>query len=168
MSVMKPLTVLIATDGSEEIHSACRLLIALIRPEALEHVLVLTVTWPPHDAPLWDEALMRLVLVDDLHRAVAIVAAEAMEKIKREFTPTSVAVESMIGSGDAAQEILRVAKERDVDLIVIGRHPQSASEESVSQRVLAAARCPVLVGSPGAVGRDARSRRTRAEGDDLA
>ncbi len=52
------MTVLIATDGSEEIHRASRLAVALIRPEAIERFIVLTVTWPPHDAPLWNEVTM--------------------------------------------------------------------------------------------------------------
>jgi len=79
------MTVLIATDGSEEIHRASRLAVAWIRPEAIERFIVLTVTWPPHDAPLWNEATMRHVIVDDLHQAVAIVAIEATEQIAQEY-----------------------------------------------------------------------------------
>jgi len=79
------MTVLIATDGSEEIHRASRLAVGLIRPEAIERFIVLTVTWPPHDAPLWTEATMRHVIVDDLHQAVAIVAIEATEQIAQEY-----------------------------------------------------------------------------------
>jgi len=52
------MTVLIATDGSEEILRASRLAVGLIRLEAIERFIVLTVTWPPHDAPLWNQAAM--------------------------------------------------------------------------------------------------------------
>jgi len=75
------LTRVLTTDGSEEIHRASRLAVALIRPEAIERFIVLTVTWPPYDAPLWNEATMRNVIVDDLHQAVVIVAIEATEQM---------------------------------------------------------------------------------------
>jgi nucleotide-binding universal stress UspA family protein len=150
--------VLIATDGSEEIYSASRLLVAMIRPEVLSSCIVLTVTWPPHRAPIWNEAAMRRVLVDDMHYAVSLVATEAMEKIAKELAPLGVPVQSLIKVGDPAQQILDTAQEHDVELVVIGRHPQAPTDDRVCERVLSAARCPVLVGSPSAIGRDARVR----------
>jgi len=153
------MTVLIATDGSEEIHPASRLAVALIRPEAIERFIVLTVTWPPHDAPLWNEATMRHVIVDDLHQAVAIVAIEATEQIAQELRPVAVPVDVLFKAGDVAEQILRTARDRDVDLIVIGRYAKIPTGLSISERVLAQAHCPVLMGAPLAIGRDTRTLR---------
>ncbi|AOW12495.1 hypothetical protein LPB72_15655 [Hydrogenophaga crassostreae] len=51
--------------------------------------------------------------------------------------------------GDAAAHVLRVALERECDLIVIGKHGRQAAEElllgSVTRHVLAEAHCDVLV-----------------------
>ncbi len=153
------MTILIATDGSEEIHSASRLAVALIRPEAIERFIVLTVTWPPHDAPLWNEATMRHIIVDDLHHAVAVVAIEATEQIAQELRPVAVPVDVLFKAGDVAEQILKTARECDVDLIVIGRYAKIPTGLSISERVLAQAHCPVLVGAPLTIDRDARTLR---------
>jgi nucleotide-binding universal stress UspA family protein len=54
-----------------------------------------------------------------------------------------------LSEGDAPAHILRVATERECDLIVIGKHGRQAAEElllgSVTRNVLAEAHCDVLV-----------------------
>ena len=54
----------------------------------------------------------------------------------------------MIGRGKPYREILRVAAERDADLIVIGLHGRSAADlmfyGSTTQHVVRQAACPVL------------------------
>ena len=54
-----------------------------------------------------------------------------------------------LSEGDAPAHILRVASERECDLIVIGKHGRQAAEElllgSVTRHVLAEAHCDVLV-----------------------
>jgi nucleotide-binding universal stress UspA family protein len=148
--------ILIATDGSEEIYSASRLLAAIIRPGSVSRFIIVSVTWPPNDAPMWNEATMRWVLVDDIHHAIALVATEAMERIKGELSPLGAPVDTVVKAGDPAEKVLEVADQRDVELIVMGRRPRTPTEKSVSTKVLAAAHCPVLVGSTPAIGRDAR------------
>jgi nucleotide-binding universal stress UspA family protein len=150
------MNVLIATDGSEEIYSASRLIAAIVRSQSVSRFIVLSVTWPPNDAPIWDEATMRWVVVDDIHHAIALVATEAMDRIKGELSSLGVPVDSIIKAGDPAEKILEVAQQYDVELIVIGRRPEKPTEKSVSTKVLAAARSPVLIGSTSAIGRDAR------------
>jgi nucleotide-binding universal stress UspA family protein len=149
---------LIATDGSEEIYSASRLVAAIIRPESISRIIILSVTWPPNDAPMWNEATMRLVLVDDIHHAIALVATEAMDRIKDQLSVLGAPVDLVIKAGDPAQKVLEVAGQRDVELIVMGRRPSTPTQKSVSTKVLAGARCPVLVGSTSAIARDARMR----------
>ena len=61
-------------------------------------------------------------------------------------------VEEVIGHGDAAAEIVRVADEREVDLIVISSHGRTGLGRiifgSTAEAVVRHARCPVLVVKP--------------------
>src|SRR5436190_5734474 len=63
-----------------------------------------------------------------------------------------VKVEEVIGHGDAAAEIVRVADERGVDLIVISSHGRTGLGRiifgSSAEAVVRHARCPVLVVKP--------------------
>ena len=65
---------------------------------------------------------------------------------------TGIDVEEMIVHGDAAAEIVRVAKERDVDLIVIASHGRTGLGRilfgSTAEAVVRHATCPVLVVKP--------------------
>jgi universal stress protein A len=61
-------------------------------------------------------------------------------------------VEEAIGHGDAAAEIVRIADERQVDLIVISSHGRTGLGRiifgSTAEAVVRHARCPVLVVKP--------------------
>jgi nucleotide-binding universal stress UspA family protein len=61
-------------------------------------------------------------------------------------------VEEVIGHGDAAAEIVRVADEQKVDLIVISSHGRTGLGRiifgSTAEAVVRHARCPVLVVKP--------------------
>src|ERR1051325_1560119 len=63
-----------------------------------------------------------------------------------------IEVEEIIVHGDAAAEIVRVAKERDVDLIVISSHGRTGIGRiifgSTAEAVVRHAHCPVLVVKP--------------------
>lgn len=71
-------------------------------------------------------------------------------------------IEEMVVHGEAAAEIVRVAKERDVDLIVISSHGRTGLGRiifgSTAESVVRHASCPVLVVKPPAEG-DANSRQ---------
>ncbi|MCA1566551.1 MAG: universal stress protein [Acidobacteria bacterium] len=61
-------------------------------------------------------------------------------------------VEEVIARGDAAGEIVRVARERDIDLIVISSHGRTGLGRmifgSTAESVVRHAHCPVLVVKP--------------------
>ena len=61
-------------------------------------------------------------------------------------------VEEVIAHGDAAAEIVRVANEREVDLIVISSHGRTGLGRiifgSTAEAIVRHARCPVLVVKP--------------------
>jgi hypothetical protein len=54
----------------------------------------------PHEAPIWNEATMVRVLVDDIHYAVALVAHQAPECIAVTLRARGFAVETGIAIGD--------------------------------------------------------------------
>jgi len=64
-------------------------------------------------------------------------------------------IEEMVAHGEAAAEIVRVAKERSVDLIVISSHGRTGLGRilfgSTAEAVVRHASCPVLVVKPPAV-----------------
>ena len=61
-------------------------------------------------------------------------------------------VEEVIGHGDAAAEIVRIADEQEIDLIVISSHGRTGLGRiffgSTAEAVVRHARCPVLVVKP--------------------
>ena len=65
-----------------------------------------------------------------------------------------LAVEELIVHGDAASEIVRVAREREVDLIVVSSHGRTGWGRilfgSTAEAVVRHAPCPVLVVKPPA------------------
>lgn len=67
-------------------------------------------------------------------------------------------IEEVITHGDAAAEIVRVAKERGVDLIVISSHGRTGLGRilfgSTAESVVRYAHCPVLVVKPPAESKD--------------
>jgi nucleotide-binding universal stress UspA family protein len=67
-------------------------------------------------------------------------------------------VEELLVHGDAAGEIVRVARERDIDLIVISSHGRTGWGRmlfgSTAESVVRHAHCPVLVVKPGKVTSD--------------
>jgi universal stress protein A len=75
---------------------------------------------------------------------------ELLKKMLRDVTPTdrTVCVEPRLTMGDPATEIIRVANEENVDMIVMGTHGRTGLSRffmgSVAEQVIRHAACPVL------------------------
>ncbi|MBI3300482.1 MAG: universal stress protein [Deltaproteobacteria bacterium] len=90
---------------------------------------------PPRSAqPFWDHA----------HR----VAHAKLSLLQQQFLGAHVQVELLVGEGPAAEDILKVAEAKHVDLIVMATHGRTGVRRlllgSVTEKVVRAASCPVL------------------------
>ncbi|OPY85908.1 MAG: Universal stress protein [Syntrophus sp. PtaU1.Bin208] len=86
---------------------------------------------------------------ESIERELRKVAEEKCNKILAEFREAGLDAKVKIEKGNPFQEILKVAQEENVSLIVIGSHGRSNVEEmflgSVSEAVIRKAVGPVLV-----------------------
>ncbi|WP_420546808.1 universal stress protein [Curvivirga sp.] len=75
-------------------------------------------------------------------------ANEALHDFVKAHIPDDVAVQHIVGYGNAYEEILRVADEVKIDLIVIGAHRPKMEDYLIgpnAARVVRHAKCSVLV-----------------------
>jgi nucleotide-binding universal stress UspA family protein len=156
-----PRRILLATDGSEEAELAARLAVELAKSTGSElhivHVKLLPIT-PPYPDVLdsrWGE---------DLERA----EREARELLHEQVMKVEEAGGTIAGAHLReelpAEEIVALAEELEVSLIVVGRRDRGrirrALGGSVSDWVVSHAHCPVLV-VPSHRGADNRARLSR-------
>lgn len=138
--------ILIATDGSRDALAATRMGGELARAQGAKVILVHAVAMPPvipgAVAPPTD---YMTYLDEQAKHAIA-----ASEKVLKDYGVESEAV--VVRSSPAANVILNVADDRDVDLIVIGHRGMGAIGRlflgSVSNRVVHESRRPVLLAPP--------------------
>jgi nucleotide-binding universal stress UspA family protein len=142
-------TVLLGTDGSKPSLRAENYLSNTYDP-AEDEVVVVSVATVPSDVmdyleigdeedPYETEVGQQFIQRAEEH------AQDAEERLRAE----GFDVDIVVPTGRPGREICRVAEERDVQCIVVGRRGQSSASEpllgSVSQQVLHDADCPVNV-----------------------
>ncbi len=146
--------VLVATDGSESARRAVEFTSRLVRPwEGLEVIILHVVrpfgTWWVEPNPAVPHPKGIDLAMEAYERDVRERGAQVLAQAAETFEASGAKVESVLGRGDAATEILALAEERKVDLIVMGSRGLGAFQRvilgSVSLRVMQAAKCPVLV-----------------------
>jgi nucleotide-binding universal stress UspA family protein len=75
-------------------------------------------------------------------------ARTALERVVTKLTVEGITVHSEVGVGPPYDEIVRFAKEKDIDLIVMGTHGHTGLAHvllgSVAEKVVRRAPCPVL------------------------
>jgi nucleotide-binding universal stress UspA family protein len=141
-------TILHPTDFSERSQFAFKLACSLARDHGAKVVLLHVV--PPPQMTTYDEVLVPPLT--DPNQDLEL--ADRMDKI---VSPCpNVTLERRLEEGFAATEIVRLAKELQADLIVLGTHGRSGLGRlllgSVAEQVLRHAECPVLtVKSPQAL-----------------
>ena len=143
--------VLIATDGSEGAVAAAQQALRLLAPDA--SVLVLAVVETPADAGVGLDSGFGGTVADPGVVEVEWEAGRthADDGVRRtvELLGSRAGVESRIEAGDPATAICEVAREEEVDVVVVGSRGHGffrrALLGSVSSHVLHHAPCPVLV-----------------------
>jgi len=92
--------------------------------------------------------------IGDLSEQLENSAERELPKIAESEVCSGLQVEELIVHGEAATEIVRVAKERSVDLIVVSSHGRTGWGRilfgSTAEAVVRHAECPVLVVKPPA------------------
>lgn len=139
--------ILVATNGSEQASAAVERGVELALSEQAElvflHVLPPTVWRTSRLAPA--SAIPRRLpapLHDEALRAAAARASEMGVKARLELL-----------SGETAREIVSVAEQLEVDLVIVGQSGRNPLRERVAPKVLHRAKCTVLVAKslePGA------------------
>jgi nucleotide-binding universal stress UspA family protein len=109
---------------------------------------VVETTMPPVGYTAVAEPLPAL----DIGGQLADSAARELPKLGAREECAGLEVEEVLARGDAAGEIVRVARERDIDLIVISSHGRTGFGRmifgSTAESVVRRAHCPVLVVKP--------------------
>ena len=145
--------ILIATDGSAGAMLAVEEGVWLAKTVGADVVFVSVARAP---LPVFGDPYYQRALTSDLAKVRAALSAAVDVADERH-----VAHETEILEGDAAEAILRLARQRDVDLIVVGSRGRGgvtgAVLGSVSTEIVHRADRPVLVARPG--------RRTTARVD---
>jgi len=84
----------------------------------------------------------------EVFQEISGYARAELGKLAAEVKGRGVGVRDMVSQGKPATEILRVAKEEDVDMIVLGTHGKGVLDQalfgSTTERVVRKAPCPVL------------------------
>ncbi|MCL4109592.1 UNVERIFIED_CONTAM: hypothetical protein GTU68_049185 [Idotea baltica] len=99
-------------------------------------------------------ALMSHLSKDELQNSMVTFAEGEMEKLHEIWKDYNFPVETIIKEGNPFVEIIGMAKELDVDLIVMGTHGRGAIAHAllgnVAEKTVRKAPCPVLtVRDPG-------------------
>jgi nucleotide-binding universal stress UspA family protein len=138
------MAILVGTDFSPCSRTAIRLASALARRKGVSLVLVHAVGPPPVTM------LPAIPIAAARWESEMSMAAElAIARAAGEIRDTGVAVQTRVVLGSAAHVILDAAREKQFDLVVLGSHGRSGAARlflgSVTERVVSASTCPVLV-----------------------
>jgi nucleotide-binding universal stress UspA family protein len=84
----------------------------------------------------------------EVFQEISGYARTELGKLAEGLRAKGLAVRELVAQGKPATEILRVAKEEDVDMIVLGTHGKGVLDQalfgSTTERVVRKAPCPVL------------------------
>ncbi len=138
--------VLVGTDGSPQAVKAAQRGVALLRPDRVTLLTVLT-KWPIETFPNWEESFQ---WPDENDPQWTQEIGEAKAALDRTGAGLTVEhIEQRIDGGDVAHAICDAARGLEVDAIVVGSHGRGGLGRSllgsVSEHVVRHASCPVLV-----------------------
>jgi len=105
---------------------------------------------PAFDDPFALDVATIYAHIPEIERAILESHEKALKEIEKELSSLGFKVKTVMTVGDPKEEIVRVAKEEKVSVIVIGYHGKSLLERileigSTAKAVISKAECPVLV-----------------------
>jgi nucleotide-binding universal stress UspA family protein len=131
--------ILVATDGSKFSGLAVNRAVDFAKAYGGSLVVVSVVDVPTE---FYAEAPQA---VDDMVRK----AKEYTAAVRKQAEAAGVKTETFVGEADAFDAIVKLAREQDVDMIVVGSHGRTGLRRllmgSVTEKVIGHAACPVLV-----------------------
>ncbi|MDP2167445.1 MAG: universal stress protein [Thermodesulfovibrionales bacterium] len=139
--------ILIATDGSRYGIEAASMAVGIAKRSAANLIAVSVV--PSEAAPFIQAEMQKgLIAEKELKEAEKNVAA-----VKAMAQKEGISAEGIVAAGHLHEAILEIAKEKNVDLIVVGSHGRTGITRllmgSVAERVIGHADCAVLVVKAG-------------------
>jgi len=145
--------ILVPTDGSEPSVSAGLLAIRI----AATHVVPITLMYVVDTVVAEKMAIATSRRVEIVQQDLADKGQPYLDYLARMARRRGIPTEQVVRYGIPHREIADVARERGVDLIVVGlagsHWPHRAEIGSVSKRVIESAPCPVLVTRDNHLGR---------------
>jgi nucleotide-binding universal stress UspA family protein len=147
--------VLYPTDFSELAETAKDYALKLREAGAEEVVLLhvispLEFSLPQFDDPFALDVASLYAHLPEIEKEILKRHQEMLEMLSQEFEKAGFKVKKLLTVGTPSDEIVRVAKEEDVNVIVIGYHGKGLIERileigSTAKAVIKKAECPVLV-----------------------
>lgn len=139
--------ILHASDFSAASQAAFRKAIEMARSTRARLLIVHALV--PVMPPLMGEGVYAAPATwNEMQRSARQAAQRQLTKLVQEAKTAGVAAEALVVDGLPADQIVRVARARKADMLVIGTHGRTGLSRlflgSVAARVVATARCPVL------------------------
>lgn len=137
--------ILLPTDFSDFSKNAMEYAVSLVRMHkaklyvlhVIEHIFDISGFYVPH------------LPVNELYREMEETAKNEIEKFINKKSREGIEVENMVVSGTPFLEIVRTAREKNIDLIVIATHGRTGLEHvlfgSVAEKVVRKSPCSVFV-----------------------
>ena len=136
-------TILYPTDFSEDARHACPYVIDLAKKFGARVILIHVVPAPTY-AVSYEIAVDTSTLDEEMRKS----AQTRIEKLAGEFAAEGIECDAVIEVGGAFVEIIKTARDREADLIVLATHGLGALKHmllgSTAEKVVRKAPCPVL------------------------
>jgi nucleotide-binding universal stress UspA family protein len=141
--------ILVPTDFSEGAEQALKYAVRFNDLYHAEIFLLHVFTLPEYLSPLSAKAKVDSEVADDVWEAAKKRALEKLEDMVRRLADKKAALITSLSIGCPFDEIVKLAAERDVDLIVMATHGRTRLRRillgGTTERVISDTACPVLV-----------------------
>ncbi|MGH7683171.1 MAG: universal stress protein [Vulcanimicrobiaceae bacterium] len=139
--------ILVLFDGSDDGLEGVRTAATMLQATGERHEMTMAlVGWPPRRSPIWERALSSHVVLDDLHRAMAEVAAAEFQRLRAILGPLG-SLEAQYLEGDPVTEITTCIDRLKPQLVLVGltRGIDAESVAATAFNVVRRSKVPILL-----------------------